>query len=313
MRIAIAVAALLLAGCGARTIICIFDREPDLSPGGVFVAYNLGCERGCGRLGRGDLIQTIDGRTVRTGEEFDDANVTDGRPHTLGLLRAYSHDSESVVIVARPKDDMPPLVDVPPLWTVSAEKLNAAPDWARRRMFGHAIPMVLLESAEGESLDGRRLYGHKHLIVCWDRADRTEEGYALSFMQVLQKAQADLAGAGVDIMFARVRFPGGTPPPSGVELAAWAGRWSLAHDGAKLPMIPLYRVPESIDPARELGLENAYSIRENLGQSPAILLVDERGIVRWHSEGIQTPPADAQLQNEQYTIIEAVTFALARL
>jgi hypothetical protein len=52
---------------------------------------------------------------------------------------------------------------------------------------------------------------------------------------------------------------------------------------------------------------------ENLGRSPSIVLLDERGIVRWHSEGIQEPIGSEIKKPEQYTIITAVQFALEDL
>ena len=55
----------------------------------------------------------------------------------------------------------------------------------------------------------------------------------------------------------------------------------------------------------------AYTVFENLGSSPTLLLLDEGGIVRWHSELTQTPPQGADVSDPvQYTIIEAVKFAL---
>lgn len=290
----------------------------DLKAGGVFIAYNLGCEKGCDQIAKGDLLQKIDGKTVKTGEEFDAANITDGKPHKLDLLAAGSMAPKSVEVTATPKSNLPPLTDAPPFWTVGAEKLNAAPDWARRRMFGHASPMIQIVSINGGILDGRQLKGKKRLMVYWDWGDRVEEGNAVAFMQVLQKAQADLTAKGVEIMFTHVSFPTARKQPmNDSDLRAFADRWSVkGDDGAKLPMVPIYRRPNKTEynEARELGMENAYTVMENLGQSPAILLLDERGIVRWHSEGLATPPADAQVQKpEQYTIIEAVTFSLNKL
>ncbi len=36
----------------------------DLAPGGVWVAYNLGCEVGCDQIERGNRILAIDGPSV---------------------------------------------------------------------------------------------------------------------------------------------------------------------------------------------------------------------------------------------------------
>jgi hypothetical protein len=100
------------------------------------------------------------------------------------------------------------------------------------------------------------------------------------------------------------------------DLRAWAQKWAVENNGQKLPMVPTYRRPNKTEfnEARELGMENAYTVMENLGQSPAIILLDERGIVRWHSEGLATPPSDAEVQKpDQYTIIEAVKYSLEKL
>ena len=51
-----------------------------LRPGGVYVATNNGCDEGCDKIARGDLIQTIDGKEVKTTSDFLAANVTDGQP-----------------------------------------------------------------------------------------------------------------------------------------------------------------------------------------------------------------------------------------
>ncbi len=292
-------------------------QHRDLKAGGVFISYNLGCETGCDQIAKGDLIQTIDGKPVKTGEEFDAANVTDGKPHKLELLAAGSMDPKTVEITATPKSNLPPLTDVPPFWTIGAEELDAAPEWARRRMFGHASPMVQIVSINGGILDGRQLKGKKRLMVYWDWGDRIEEGNAVAFMQVLQKAQADLTQAGVEIMFAHVSYPTARKQPmNDSDLRVFADRWAVKEGSEKLPMIPFYRRPNKTEynEARELGMENAYTVMENLGQSPAIVLLDERGIVRWHSEGLATPPSDAAVQKpEQYTIIEAVNFSLKSL
>ncbi|MBC8067827.1 MAG: hypothetical protein IAG13_05785 [Deltaproteobacteria bacterium] len=309
--------ALSLASCEPRADPFKIARDKDLKAGGVYVSYNLGCESGCDKVEKGDLIQKIDGKPVKTGADFDAANVMDGKPHKLEILSAVTMAPKTVEITATPKTNLPPLEKVPPFWTVGAEQLNAAPDWARRRMFGHASPMVQLISINGGTLDGRQLYGKKRLVVAWDWGDRQEESYAVSFMQVLQKAQADLAAKGVEIMFAHVLFPTGRKQPmNDTDLRAWADKWTVKDGGQKLPMIPFYRQPNKVEfnEARELGMENAYTMMENLGQSPAILLLDERGIVRWHSEGLQTPTADEKIQKpDQFTIIEAVEYARDKL
>lgn len=291
-------------------------NDKELKPGGIYVVYNLGCEKGCDQINKGDLIKKVDGTAVESNEAFDAINIADGKPHKLDLLAAGSLAPKQVELTATPKDNLPPISKAPPLWTAAADKLNAAPEWARRRMMGHASPMVQIVSVNGGILDGRQLKGKKRLMIYWDWGDRVEEANAVAFMQVLQKAQVDLAAKGVEIMFTHVSFPTARKQPmNDSDLRAWADKWSVKDDaGNKLPMLPTYRRPNKTEynEARELGMENAYTVMENLGQSPAILILDERGIVRWHSEGLATPP-DGKLPPEQYTIIEAVKFSLEKL
>lgn len=309
--------ALALGGCeskgGSTTNIPGID---DLKPGGVYVVYNHGCTQGCDQIEKGDLIQKVDGKPVQTGAEFDAANVTDGQPHQLEV-RGKDGATKTVELVASPKTDMPPLENVPPFWTSGAARLNQAPEWARRRMFGHASPSAMLVSADGGILDGRQLYGKKRLVVYWDRGDREEQAASVAVLQVLQKAQPDLKAKDIDIMFVQVQFPTGRQVAmNDSDLREFQKKWTVELGGQKLAPIPMYRFPNKTEfnQARELGMENAYTVFENLGSSPSIMLLDERGTVRWHSEGLQQPGAGAEVADPaQYTIIEAVKYALEKL
>jgi hypothetical protein len=312
-----AVALLSLTGCEPKAGGGGFNipQPKDLKPGGLYVAYNHGCEAGCGDIQKGDLIQKIDGKPVKTGADFDAANITDGKPHKLELLSNGSLAPKTAEVTAKPKTDMPPLENVPPFWVSGAERLNQAPDWARRRMFGHASPSAMLVSVDGGILDGRQLFGKKRLIVYWDRGDRTEQANAVAFLQVLQKAQTDLNAAGVDVMYVQLQFPQGRQiAMNDSDLREFQTKWSV--DAAKYKPLAMYRFPNKTEfnAARELGMENAFTVFENLGKSPTIVLIDERGIVRWHSEGIQEPAAGGEIADgAQYTIIEAVKFSLEKL
>ncbi len=311
------VALLGLTGCDKSSGTKGFNipMNKDLKAGGVYVAYNHGCTSGCDQVDKGDLIQKIDGKTVKTGADFDAANITDGKPHKLELLANDSMAPKTVEITASPKTDMPPLENVPPFWTGGAERLNQAPDWARRRMFGHASPSAMLVSVDGGILDGRQLYGKKRLMVYWDQGDRTEQSHAVTFLQVLQKAQADLNAKDVDVMFIQLQFPQGRQVAlNDSDLRTFQQKWSV--DAAKFKPLPMYRFPNKTEfnQARELGMENAFTVFENLGKSPTIVLLDERGIVRWHSEGVQPPAAGGEVSDAaQYTIIEAVKYSLEKL
>ncbi len=295
----------------------------DLKAGGIYISYvNDNCKSGCEQLGRGDLIQAVDGTAVQDTAAFDKIDLTDGQPHKLSVLKDDTHEKKEITITAR-KGDLEPLKDIPPLWTVGASKLNggadALPAWARRRMFGHASPMVMLVNVEGGILDGRQLYGQKRLVVYWDWGTRTEQAEASTFMKVLQKAQGDLKTKGVEIMFVHLQFPTNQRQAAmnDSDLRKWMDKFGeKAADGTKLPFLPAYRFPNrtEFNEARQLGMENAYTVFENLGSSPSVVMIDERGIVRWHSEQIQQPPPGAEVTDGvQYTIIEAVKFGLERL
>jgi hypothetical protein len=311
-----AMAASLVLGCDTSKDGFNIPGKKDLSPGGVYVAYNLGCELGCDQVQKGDLIQKVDGAAVDSADDLK--NLTDGNEHQLDLLATATKSPKTVKVKATPKENMPPLKDVPPFWLVGAEKLNTAPDWARRRMFGHASPMVMLVSADGGILDGRQLYGKKRFMVYWDWGDRVEQAAAVDFMQVLQKARADLEAKNIEIMWVHVRFPTGRQAAmNDSDLRAWVAKNSTEIGGQKAPPLPIYRFPNETEfnEARQLGMENAFTVFENLGQSPTILLLDERGIVRWHSEGVMDPLSiGSEVKDpEQATIIRAVDFALKDL
>lgn len=306
---------LALAACDTKESFNI-PMKKDLKPGGVYVAYNLGCEQGCDQVQKGDLIQKMDGKAVADADDLK--AITDGNEHALELLASDTREAKTVKVKATPKSNMPPLEDVPPFWLVSAEELNEAPEWARRRMFGHASPSVMLVSSDGGILDGRQLYGKKRFMVYWDWGDREEEAAAVDFMQVLQKAKPDLEAKNIDPMFIHVRFPTGRKAPmNDSDLRAFQNKWTVEEGGQKLQQLPMYRFPNETEfnQARELGMENAFTVFENLGSSPTIVLLDENGIVRWHSEGIMDPlNIGSEVKDpEQATIIAAVQFALEKL
>ena len=310
-----------LLGCepGGATAFPI-PQDEDLKPGGIYVAYNHGCAAGCDQVKKGDLIQKIDGKTVKTSADFDGSGLIDGKAHKLDLLAEDSLAPKQVEITAQPKSDMPPLENVPPFWAVGAEELNRAPEWARRRMFGHASPSVMLVNTDGGIFDGRQLAGKQRLIVYWDHGDRVEQAQAATWLKVLQTAQADLKdpnkGGETEIMMVQVRFPTGRQVAmNDSDLRAWQGKHGV-QDG-NLPPVPFYRFPNETEfnQAREIGMENAFTVFENLGKSPTIVILDKRGIVRWHSEGVQeTVPAGIDAPDGiQGTIIAAVKFCLENL
>ncbi|NVB38477.1 hypothetical protein G6O69_11595 [Pseudenhygromyxa sp. WMMC2535] len=292
----------------------------DLKPGGVFVTYvqDSNCE-GCNELARRDLIQAVDGKEVKTTADMKAANITDGQPHELTVWDAGDSVVKTVKITATPNESMPPIKDAPPFWYVGAEELDQAPEgWARRRLFGHAAPQLLLVSVDGGFVNGRDLYGKKRLIVFFDWATATDRQNGALMMQVLQKAQADLAAAGVDLMFAQVKHVSERErqPMNDTDLRAFFNDNQVGQaEGGPLPPPPMYRMPNKTEdnPTRVLGMEGAFTFYEAIGEAPNIFILDENGIIRWHSAGV-TPDASGEISNDTvYTINEAVMFALKKL
>ena len=85
------------------------------------------------------------------------------------------------------------------------------------------------------------------------------------------------------------------------------------------PPLPSYRLPNATEyrAARELGLEGATTYLQYLRAPPAIVMLDEDGMIRWHSEGIQLPPQGDPMagtqRDDQWTIIQAIEFAKSQL
>ncbi len=285
-----------------------------LKGGGVYIAYMNGCEKGCDQLAKGDLVLAVDDKPVTSAKDMRTSRLATGAPVKLKVQKR-SGETKDIEIVAQPQE-LPPLKDVPPFWSVGAADLDKAPEWARRNLFGHASPMAMLVNAEGGTTDGRQLLGKKRLIMFWDYATREEQAQAANMMQILQLAQEDLKGKGVEIMFTQIRFPGndngdGTPrqaPMNDTALREFQTKYGVA---GKAPL-PLYRFPNATEynAARELGLEGSTTYIQYLRASPALILLDEGGIVRWHSEGIQTATdPDYRDKDDQFTIVQAINFA----
>ncbi|MBL9101719.1 MAG: hypothetical protein JNL82_12225 [Myxococcales bacterium] len=311
-------------GSNAPTVAVTSD---ELKAGGVYVAYKVGCEKGCDQIEKGDLIQAVDGQPVSSAKDLRVSRIATGNPIKLKVHKKSGQDIE-VEIVAKPNDSLPPLKEAPPFWTVGAADLDKAPDWARRTTFGHASLMCMLMSSDGGITDGRQLVGKKRLILFWDWATREEQVIATNMMKILQLAQGDLKNAGVDVMFTQIFFPGnvtgdytedGRPVPRQAPMNDTALRdWQTKYGQPGAPQLPMYRFPNATEynAARELGLEGATTYFQYLRESPAIILLDEGGIIRWHSEGVQKAPASDPTfagKDDQYTINEAITFAMKQL
>lgn len=291
-------------------------KSEDLKPGGVYIAYMNGCDKGCDQLEKGDLILELDGKPVSSGKDMRTSRIATGQPVKLKVHKK-SGEVKEVELVATPKE-LPPLKDVPPFWSVGAADLDKAPQWARHTLFGHVSLMAMLVNAEGGTTDGRQMLGKKRLIMFWDYATREEQAQAANMMQILQLAQDDLKAAGVEIMFTQIRFPGndngdGTPrqaPKNDTALRDFQKQYGVPGKA----FLPMYRFPNAVEynAARELGLEGSTTYIQYLRASPSIILLDEGGVVRWHSEGVTAaPPGDTTYagKDDQYTIVQAVEFA----
>ena len=283
----LALLTLALAACGPELNPA---RPPpahdDLAPGGVWVAYNLGCELGCDQIKRGDRILAVDGRPVTSGAEVDAIGLHTGAPRTLTIAPYHQPTPRDVTIVAHPRDDLPPLKGAPSIYTVGAAALDRAPAWARHKLFGHAIPALRLYLADEPRgyTNGRELYGRASLIVIWEYPSMIEarrRSWALlpGVYAHLQEYTDTLKLAGVDTYFV-------TDFRAEPKLRAHARSQVTALDRS-LPAI--YQLASSPNDPNTLGIENAAAdIRESthdFSAAPIVLVLDRRGIVRFHARG----------------------------
>lgn len=287
-----------------------------LAPGGAFVTYvqSTDCD-GCGVLKRGDLIQAIDGKPIKSAGDVKAANIIDGQPHEVTFKR-YSKGEfveQKITITAKPSTSVPPLTDVPPFWTVDAAKLDKAPEgWARRRLFGHASPQLLIVNIDGGLVNGRDLYGKKRLMVFFDWASQDDQRNAAIALKVLQLAKAQLDAAGVEIMLVQIQHQSERmrPPMNDTDLRAFFTNNQVSEgEGGPLPPPPMYRYPNRTEdsPANTLGLEGAFNYLENLGEAPNIFVLDEFGVIRWHSAG--AVPGDSGEPNMLEVMNQVVNYA----
>ena len=288
----------------------------ELKPGGLYITYVQPQDcTGCDKLTRGDLVQSVDGTAVATNADLKALNITDGKPHKIKFLDQSNKFAETEIeITATPNNAMAPVKDAPPFWTVGAADLDKAPDWARRRLFGHAAPQILLVNSDGGFVNGRDLYGRKIVMVMFDWAAGSDRQNGALTMQVLQKAQADLKSKGIEIMFAQIKHPQqrDIAPMNDTDIRAFFNDNQVTErEGGPLPAPPLYRMPNKTEdnPTRVLGLEGAFTFLEAIGEAPNIFVLDEYGIIRWHSAGA-TPDPSGEIPVEMvYTMNAAVVFA----
>ena len=290
----------------------------ELKPGGVFITYvqPQDCE-GCDALDRGDLIQEVDGNKVTTTDELLANNLTDGNPHKVKYFdKSADNELKEIEITAKPNNSMAPIKDAPPFWTVGAAELNKAPDFARRRLFGHAVPQILLVNSDGGFVNGRDLHGKKVLMAMFDWAAGSDRQNGALTLQVFQKAQSDpnFQAKNVEIVFAQVKHPQARDiaPMNDTDLRKFFKESQVSErEGGPLPAPPLYRMPNKTEdnPTRVLGLEGAFTFYEAIGEAPNIFVIDEHGIIRWHSAGATPDPSGEIALPMVYTAVSAAEFA----
>lgn len=305
----------LFSGCSSSSTSAVTVPSELLAPEGgrpkgAYIAYVVGCDKGCDQLAKGDLIFKINGEDVTDIKQLRLSKVATGEPVKLTVYKQATKSSTDVEIIATPNTKLPPIPEAPPFWVVGAQELDQAPNWARKNLFAHASPSIMLVNANGGIIDGRQLLGKRRFIVFWDIATREEQAQAADFLQVLQKAQEDLKTVGFDILFTQIQFPSNTrqAPWNDGQIRDFQEKQGIQGTD-KLQM---YRFPNATEynAAREVGLEGATTYIQYLRASPTIVLLDENGIIRWHSEGIQPLPADSKAASaNQYTIIQAITYA----
>lgn len=278
----------------------------ELAPGGVWVAYNLGCEVGCEEIKRGDRILAVDGRLVSSGAEIDQINLARNAPLKLQVAKYGSNEIRDVTIVAAPNELLPPIPAAPPMFTVGAEALDRAPDWARSKLFGHAIPALRLYRADEPRgfVTGRELYGRAALLVVWELPLMIEERRrSLQLLPEvyahLQEFSDELQAAGVDPYFIT----------SFRAEPAFRDSVRVNADPGPAGYIPVFQLASSPSNGNTVGLEgSAADIREVIHDyqlEPVVMIFDRRGIVRFHTRGFPVGPRD--------TLAVAIDFALHSL
>lgn len=296
--------ALALLATGCYQIICSFPE--DWGEVGLRVVYidHSTCD-GCKELEPGDRIETLDGEPVHVDLEA----LRDGESHVVEYwdrsVDARATATITVTPLAEPTGALP-------IFAVDVYELKHTPSWARRRMFGHAVPELLLIGEDGQPLTGLDLYGRRHVVVLFDWIASSDHQNAALSMQVLQKAQADLLAKDIAIVFAHVAHPTASaqPPMNDADLQAFfANNQIKPSEGGPLPPPPLYRMPNKTERDKPRGIEPINYV-ERLGEAPNILLIDERGIILWHSAGSVPDPEGKITVDMVYTINKAVLFAL---
>lgn len=264
-------------------------REVPLAPpwpppevDGAYVTAVEDCERGCDEIKKGAIILAIDDKPVFDAADVEAMGLTDGRMHRIEL-RDPLWGQREVILVAHSKPGRVPSSESSPLRTIATKELARTPELGQMPLWGHASPAIELVDMDGNSIDGRSLCGQRRLIVYWD-ADTQSAARVLA--AALQQALLQLRAHDVDVMFAYIFLPWRPMNPlTTAELRDIQREWGISeHAGAS---IRFHRLPNNLErnPRGPIGLGNI-NVLDNLVEAPAIVMLDNTGIVRWHSKGL---------------------------
>lgn len=269
---------------------------------GVWVAYNLGCAQGCDQIHCGDIITAVDGKPVTSGAEIDAVDLARGTPVRVDV-RSRAHGPRSVTLLATPNEQLGETLRAPPLWTVGTGALDRAPAWARLPAFGHATPAMRLYHLDDPRgfRDGRDLLGRHTLIVFWTPYNNTLQDVRRNIDQLpgvyaqLQAHEPELRAAGVDPIFlvsARIdpKQRAYIRQFTAIDSYGWAPHMVPIYSNATVPSNGNTRGVEH--PAADL---NEMVFRDG-HVGPILLVIDARGIVRWHSRGWHDDDAEQSIE-----------------
>ncbi len=82
-------------GGGSSAPPTIEVSSEQLKPGGVYITYVNGCEKGCDQLERGDLVLELNGQKVSTAKDLRSSQVATGQPVSSRSTRRAARTSRS--------------------------------------------------------------------------------------------------------------------------------------------------------------------------------------------------------------------------
>lgn len=242
----------------------------------------------------GDVIRSVDGVAVGSPEALEAAWL-DGQVHALEIDR----DGDITIILELRCTGRLPFA------AVGVDALRRTPLIAYQGLVRQAWPRFGLRAlADGQprsALDGRA-----QLLALVSLASAPDRQNAALTLQVLQKAQADLAERDVTVIYAHL--PRATKRRDQKELLAEDLQGFMRTcqvneaEGGPLPLLPAY--------APSLGW-NALPDpdTQRLAEPPNPLVIDARGVVRWHSVGATPDPSGEIVLDMVYTAVSTAIFA----